>query len=65
MKNTTDLHISLPKEQKRRLAVLADLQGKTTNKLVNEIIKAYTTRHSKEVHQMDAIRAGKEGKEHE
>lgn len=59
MKNTTDLHISLPKEQKRRLAVLADLQGKTTNKLVNEIIKAYTTRHSAEVKALDKLREQK------
>lgn len=59
MKNTTDLHISLPKEQKRRLAVLADLQGKTTNKLVNEIIKAYTTRHSAEIKALDKLREQK------
>jgi predicted DNA-binding protein len=59
MKNTTDLHISLPKEQKRRLAVLADLQGKTTNKLVNEVIKAYTTRHSAEIKALDKLREQK------
>jgi predicted DNA-binding protein len=60
MRNTTDLHISLPAEQKRRLAVLADLQGKTTNRLANEIIKAYTTRHTKEIKAMDALRAQKD-----